>query len=168
MLSCYYPLVNVYFFCISSATNLFMRYNSSMSIIQKQIRLRSRQRGFHLITDEIEQLVPEIAEIDAGLVFLHLKHTSASITLNENADPDVRSDMESIFSDMVQENQPYYRHTFEGSDDMPAHAKSSIIGTQLTIPVTRGRFNLGTWQGIYLCEHRSHAGSRSLVVTILS
>ncbi|OJF77265.1 MAG: secondary thiamine-phosphate synthase [Treponema sp. CETP13] len=139
-----------------------------MSIIQKEIQLRPKLRGFHLITAEIEHQVPEIAQIDTGLVFLHLKHTSASITLNENADPDVRSDMESIFNDLVQENQPYYRHTLEGSDDMPAHAKSSILGTQLTIPVTRGRFNLGTWQGIYLCEHRSHAGSRSLVVTILS
>jgi secondary thiamine-phosphate synthase enzyme len=139
-----------------------------MNIYQKEIQLRPKPRGFHLITSEIERLVPEIAQINTGLIFLHLKHTSASITLNENADPDVRVDMESIFNDMVQENQPYYTHTLEGADDMPAHAKSSIIGTQLTLPVTNGRFNLGTWQGIYLCEHRSHAASRSLVVTILS
>lgn len=138
-----------------------------MSIIQKEIQLRPMSRGFHLITSEIERLIPEMRSIEAGLVFVHLKHTSASITLNENADPDVRTDMEQIFNDIVPENQPFYTHTLEGSDDMPAHAKSSIIGTQLTLPVTNGRFNIGMWQGIYLCEHRTHAHSRSLVVTIM-
>jgi len=139
-----------------------------MSIYQKEIQLSPKSRGFHLITTELERLLPEITTLNTGLVFLHLKHTSASITLNENADPDVRVDMESIFNDIVQENQPYYTHTLEGPDDMPAHAKSSILGTQLTLPVTNGKFNLGTWQGVYLCEHRMHGGARKIVVTILS
>ncbi|MDC7226257.1 MAG: secondary thiamine-phosphate synthase enzyme YjbQ [Spirochaetales bacterium] len=138
-----------------------------MKIIQKELKLKPRSRGFHLITREIEEAIPEIREIDAGMAFIHLKHTSASLTLNENADPDVRRDMESIFNNIVRENQPWYTHTFEGSDDMPAHAKSSIIGPQLSLPVSSGRFNLGTWQGIYLCEHRNHGGARRIVVTVL-
>lgn len=138
-----------------------------MNIIQKEIKLRPRSRGFHLITSEIETMLPEIDEIKAGLAFFHLKHTSASLTLNENADPDVRRDMESIFNHIVKEDEPWYVHTFEGSDDMPAHAKSSILGPQLSLPVSAGRFNLGTWQGIYLCEHRNHAGARRIVVTII-
>ena len=139
-----------------------------MNIIQKEIRLNPRPRGFHLITHEIEKLFPELADAQAGLAHIHLKHTSASLSMNENADPDVRTDLESIFSRLVPERQPYYTHTFEGPDDMPAHAKSSIIGQGLTVPVSRGRFNLGTWQGIYLCEHRSHGGPRNIVITLLS
>lgn len=138
-----------------------------MNIIQKEITLKPRSRGFHLITAEIESALPELRDIDAGFAFIHLKHTSASLTLNENADPDVRTDMESIFTHLVPENEPYYIHTFEGPDDMPAHAKSSILGASLTVPVTSGRFNLGTWQGIYLCEHRSHGGARRIVITVL-
>ncbi len=139
-----------------------------MKIIQKEITLKPRSRGFHLITDDIESALPELREAGAGLAFIHLKHTSASLTMNENADPDVRTDMESIFNDIVPENSPSYVHTFEGSDDMPAHAKSSIIGQSLTVPITSGRFNLGTWQGIYLCEHRSRGGARRIVITVLS
>ncbi|MBI9104122.1 MAG: YjbQ family protein [Spirochaetales bacterium] len=139
-----------------------------MEIIQKEIRLKSRGRGFHLITDEIKQACPELSKVEVGMAFLHLKHTSASITLNENADPDVRKDMEPIFNHLVPENQPWYVHTFEGPDDMPAHAKSSLIGVNLNLPITKGRFNLGTWQGIYLCEHRNHGGMRSLVITIIA
>ena len=138
-----------------------------MGIIQKEITLKPRSRGFHLITSEIEGLLPEIRDINAGLAFIHLKHTSASLTLNENADPDVRTDMESIFNHLVQENEPYYVHTFEGADDMPAHAKSSILGPQLTLPISSGRFNLGTWQGIYLCEHRNRGGARRIVVSLI-
>lgn len=138
-----------------------------MNIIQKEITLKPRSRGFHLLTSEIENLIPEIADVKTGLAFIHLKHTSASLTLNENADPDVRTDMESIFNKLVPENQPYYIHTYEGADDMPAHVKSSILGPQLTLPVSNGRFNLGTWQGIYLCEHRNRGGARRIVVTIL-
>ena len=139
-----------------------------MEIIQKEISLKPKSRGFHLITSEIEQLLPELQGIKTGLAFIHLKHTSASLTLNENADPDVRDDMESIFNRLIRENEPWYVHTFEGPDDMPAHAKSSIIGPQLTLPVSSGRFNLGTWQGIYLCEHRNRGGSRRIVATILA
>ncbi len=140
----------------------------AMNIIQKEIRLKPKSRGFHLITSEIESLIPEIRTVESGIAFIHLKHTSASLTLNENADPDVRLDMESIFNNLIRENQPWYKHTCEGPDDMPAHAKSSIIGPELTIPITNGRFNLGTWQGIYLCEHRNHGGARRIVVTLLA
>ncbi|HAK46496.1 MAG TPA: hypothetical protein DCO79_11340 [Spirochaeta sp.] len=139
-----------------------------MKIIQKELRLEPKTRGFHLITREIEDLMPEIRDVDAGMAFIHLKHTSASLTLNENADPDVRRDMESIFNNMVKENEPWYVHTMEGSDDMPAHAKSSILGPQLSLPVSSGRLNLGTWQGVYLCEHRNHGGPRRIVITILA
>ena len=138
-----------------------------MNILQKEITFRPKSRGFHLITSEIERSIPELGDIEAGLAFIHLKHTSASLTMNENADPDVRRDMESIFSNLVKEDESWYVHTFEGSDDMPAHAKSSILGQSLTVPVTGGRFNLGTWQGIYLCEHRNHAGARRAVVTLI-
>jgi secondary thiamine-phosphate synthase enzyme len=139
-----------------------------MKIIQKEITLKPKSRGFHLITQELTGAMPELTDAGTGLAFIHLKHTSASLTMNENADPDVRKDMESIFSHLVPENAHYYIHTFEGSDDMPAHAKSSILGQSLTVPVTSGMFNLGTWQGIYLCEHRNHAGARRIVITILS
>lgn len=136
-----------------------------MSWIQKEIILQSRSRGFHLITKEIEEAIPEIKNLSVGLLHLHLKHTSASLSLNENADPDVRVDMESIFNKLVPENAPYYIHTFEGSDDMPAHAKSALLGAEMTLPITGGSLNLGTWQGIYLCEHRNHGGSRHLLIT---
>lgn len=137
-----------------------------MSWYQKEITLKPRGRGFHLVTDEILDYLPEIREIKVGILYIIIKHTSASITLNENYDPDVRSDMNKYFDRSVKENESWYEHTSEGSDDMPAHIKSTIIGTSLTIPITEGRLNLGTWQGIYLCEHRNHAGSRKIVVTI--
>ena len=138
-----------------------------MEIQQQTISLTAKNRGFHLITQEIENNLTDITSIRQGIAHLLIQHTSASISLNENADPDVRTDMESIFNNLIPENRPYYIHTFEGSDDMPAHAKSSIIGTTLTIPITNGRFNLGTWQGIYLCEHRNSGGNRKIVITII-
>ncbi|MFC2103428.1 secondary thiamine-phosphate synthase enzyme YjbQ [Bacteroidota bacterium] len=134
--------------------------------IQKEIELGPCPRGFNLITNKILKELPEIKDIDRGIAHLLLKHTSASLTLNENYDPDVRNDLENYFNRNVKENEPYYLHTSEGADDMPAHIKSSILGTSLSIPVTNGRFNLGTWQGIYLCEHRDNAESRKIVVTL--
>ena len=136
-----------------------------MKCFQKEIRLSDKSRGFHLITDEVLAGIPEIREIGRGMMLVFIKHTSASLTINENADPTVRADFESHFNEMVPENQPYYRHTMEGSDDMPAHLKSSILGSSVQIPITEGSPNLGTWQGIYLCEHRNYTGSRKLVVT---
>ncbi len=135
---------------------------------QKEINLQARSRGFHLITDEIMQHLEDspIQKIQTGLLHLLLKHTSASLTLNENADPTVRKDFENFFHRTVPENEPYYLHTYEGSDDLPAHLKSSLLGTSLTLPVTSGRLNLGTWQGIYLGEHRNHASSRTIVATL--
>lgn len=134
---------------------------------QQQIRLKARSRGFHLVTHEIEAALGDaLAQIQVGLAHLFIQHTSASLTINENADPSVRVDFESHFNRMIPENAPYYTHTLEGSDDMPAHIKSSVLGAGLTVPVTHGQFNLGTWQGIYLCEHRNHGGSRSLMVTL--
>ena len=138
-----------------------------MNWYQKEISLKTRGRGFHLVTDEVMGQIPEIKNIKTGLMHILIKHTSASITINENFDPDVRSDMEKYFNKTVKENEPWYDHNSEGSDDMPAHIKSTIIGSSLTIPVTNGKLNLGTWQGIYLCEHRNHAGTRRIVVTIL-
>ena len=137
-----------------------------MSWYQKEIILKLRGRGFHLVTEEIIGEIPEIQKIKTGLMHIHIKHTSASLTLNENYDPDVRRDMERYFNKTVKENEPWYEHNSEGSDDMPAHIKSTIIGTSLTIPITNGQLNLGTWQGIYLCEHRNHAENRKIVVTI--
>jgi secondary thiamine-phosphate synthase enzyme len=134
--------------------------------VQKEIQLKSYPRGFNLITKEITNQLPEIKNITSGIAHLLLKHTSASLTLNENFDPDVRKDLESYFNRSVKENEPYYLHTTEGTDDMPAHIKSSILGTSLSIPVTNGRFNLGTWQGIYLCEHRNYSSARKLVITL--
>jgi len=133
---------------------------------QKEILLKSRNRGFHLITNEILNQLPEINNIKVGIAHILIKHTSASLTINENFDPDVRRDMERYFNKSVKENEPYYVHTSEGPDDMPAHIKSTIIGSSLNVPITNGRFNLGTWQGIYLCEHRNNGGRRKLVVTI--
>jgi len=134
--------------------------------LQKKITLKSKNRGFHLVTDEIIEHVPEISELKIGLANIFIQHTSASITLNENASADVRSDMEKHFNKMVPENAPYYDHTLEGADDMPAHIKSSLLGPSLTIPIKNGRLELGTWQGIYLCEHRDYGGARQIIVTI--
>ncbi|WP_434357173.1 secondary thiamine-phosphate synthase enzyme YjbQ [Parasalinivibrio latis] len=133
---------------------------------QKEIKLNARQRGFHLITDEIEQQLPEIRSLSVGLLNLFIQHTSASLTLNENADPTVRTDMEAHFNHTVPENAPFYRHTYEGPDDMPAHIKASLLGASVSIPITQGRLALGTWQGIYLGEHRDHGGARRIVATI--
>ncbi len=134
--------------------------------IQKEISLNPRPRGFHLITDEILQNLQEIGDISIGTMEIFIKHTSASLTINEDADPTVRDDFESHFNQIVPENAPYYKHTIEGPDDMPAHLKSSILGSSVTIPITNGTLNLGTWQGIYLCEHRNHGSSRSVVLTL--
>ena len=135
-------------------------------IRQKEISLTAFPKGFHLITGIIERELPELP--DQGMLNILIQHTSAAITLNENADPSVRDDFESFISRMVPENQSYFIHTMEGPDDMPAHIKSSLFGSNLTIPITGGRLNLGTWQGIYLCEFRNHGGPRRLVLTIYS
>jgi secondary thiamine-phosphate synthase enzyme len=136
-----------------------------MTTYQKEIRLPALGRGFHLVTDHITREMPEIRNISIGFLQVFLKHTSASLTLNENADPTVRTDFESHFNQLVPENASYYRHTSEGPDDMPAHLKCSILGSSVLVPITSGRLNLGTWQGIYLCEHRDRGGSRKVVVT---
>lgn len=132
---------------------------------QKEIQLRQRPRGFHLVTDEVLSFCPEVASIEIGLFHLFIQHSSASLTINENADLSVRGDFGRVFDRLVPENQPYYQHRDEGPDDMPAHIKSSLLDSSLTIPVTNGRLNLGIWQGIYLCEHRNQAGPRQLVAT---
>ncbi len=137
-----------------------------MSSIQKEFSMGARKRGFHLVTSEILSKIPEITTIRFGILHLFMKHTSASLTLNENADPSVRVDMERHFNELAPENAQYYTHDTEGSDDMPAHIKCSLLGTSLSIPITDGRLNLGTWQGIYLCEHRDNGGSRRIVATI--
>jgi secondary thiamine-phosphate synthase enzyme len=134
--------------------------------LSRDLRLRPLPRGFHLVTDEVVEAVPELREIGAGLLHVHIRHTSASLTLNENASPEVRADFESWFSRAVREDAPYWRHTLEGPDDMPAHVKASLLGPSLTLPVRDGRLALGTWQGIYLCEHRDSGGPRSLVLTL--
>jgi len=133
---------------------------------QQIITLRARPRGFHLVTDEVEQALPELRRVQTGLLHLLLQHTSASLTLNENADPTVRADFEAFFSRAVPENEPYYQHTFEGPDDLPAHFKSSLLGVSLTLPVSGGQLALGTWQGIYLGEHRNQGGSRRIIATL--
>ncbi len=136
-----------------------------MQAYQKEISIQAKPRGFHLITREILGAIPEIDKISIGLLHVFVKHTSASLTINENADPTVREDFESHINKMVPENAPYYKHTLEGSDDMPAHIKASMMGSSVSIPITNGSLNLGTWQGIYLCEHRNVGGSRKLVIT---
>lgn len=136
-----------------------------MAIHQETITLSPKSRGFHLITHEIEETLLSMPSIQSGLLHLFIKHTSASLSINENADPTVRDDMENFFTDIADE-KPYYIHTYEGSDDMPAHIKASMLGTSLTIPITQGKMNLGIWQGIYLGEHRDHGGSRRIVVTL--
>jgi len=137
-----------------------------MAWVQKEIVLKARPRGFHLVTDEIVGQVDAIAEFAVGLAHIFILHTSASLTINENADPSVRADMESHFNAAVPENAPYYRHTTEGPDDMPAHIKASTLGSAVVVPIANGALRLGTWQGIYLCEHRNRGGSRRVVVTL--
>lgn len=134
-------------------------------IEQVEFSLKPRRRGFHLITQEVASHLPELPE--KGLLHLFVKHTSCALSINENYDPSVRNDMECIYNDLVKENQPYYTHTDEGSDDMPSHAKCSLTGVSLTIPITDGHMNLGTWQGIYLCEFRDYGGARRVVATIV-
>lgn len=136
-----------------------------MKFFQKHIELKPLSRGFHLITDFVLEGVPEISKINIGQLQVFILHTSASLTINENADFTVRVDFESHFNKMIPENAPHYKHTFEGSDDMPAHIKASLIGVSVQIPITNGKLNLGIWQGIYLCEHRDLGGSRTVVVT---
>ncbi|KFZ38494.1 hypothetical protein HR45_03435 [Shewanella mangrovi] len=133
---------------------------------QQLIQLRARPRGFHLITDEIENAVIQFDAVTIGLVHLQLQHTSASLTLNENADPTVRQDFEAWFNHAISEDTRYFRHTYEGPDDMPAHLKSSLLGTSLMLPIRSGNLALGTWQGIYLGEHRDHGGSRKVLLTL--
>lgn len=132
---------------------------------QTELTLKPMARGCHLVTNEIARQLPELPQ--KGLLHLFVKHTSCALSINENADPDVRRDMKSILDRMIKENEPYYMHTLEGSDDMPAHAKASVIGTSITIPVTNGKLNLGTWQGIYLCEFRDNGGPRKIVATVM-
>ena len=134
--------------------------------VQREITLAPRPRGFHLITREVVGELPELSDVSVGLLHILIRHTSASLTLNENASPDVRRDFESWFDEAVPERAGYWTHTLEGDDDMPAHIKASLLGPSLTLPVARGRLALGTWQGIYLCEHRDRGGSRSLVATL--
>lgn len=136
-----------------------------MQWYQKEIRLPSFPRGFHLITAEILKGIPQLSQIEQGICHIFIQHTSAALTINENADPTVRTDFESHMNQMVPENAPYYIHTYEGPDDMPAHIKASLLGASVEIPITKGTLNLGIWQGIYLCEHRNNASGRNVVVT---
>lgn len=136
-----------------------------MEFYQKEMQLPAYPRGFHLITSAVVKAFPELKHIQVGQLQVFIKHTSASLTINENADPTVRQDFESHINTMVPENSPYYIHTYEGPDDMPAHIKASLMGSSVLVPITNGKLNLGTWQGIYLCEHRNHGGARTLVLT---
>jgi secondary thiamine-phosphate synthase enzyme len=147
----------------SSVSNLYL----IMAVIQKEITLSAKSRGFHLVTEEILRQLPELNDINSGIMHVFIKHTSAGLTLNENADPSVRSDFESHFNRMVPEDISLFEHTLEGPDDMTSHIKSSILGHSVSIPITHGRPNLGTWQGIYLCEHRNSGGQRRIVITVL-
>jgi len=134
-------------------------------VSQTEFSLKAKQRGFHLVTQEILRNLPELPK--AGLLHLFIKHSSAALSINENADPDVRTDMESIFNHLIKERESYYEHVLEGDDDMPAHAKSVIVGPSITIPITNGHLNLGTWQGIYLCEFRNYGGERKIGATVM-
>jgi len=136
-----------------------------MKIFQQQLTLSQRKRGFHIITSEVVNALPQISEIKTGILQVFIQHTSASLTINENADPTVRKDFEMYFNKAVPENDPDYQHNDEGSDDLPAHLKAAMLGSSVTIPIRNGRLALGTWQGIYLCEHRNYGGSRSLIIT---
>jgi len=137
-----------------------------MKLFQKQFSLPPYQRGFHIITSLILERLPEIQEIDVGMLQVFIKHTSASLTINENADPTVREDFESYINRFVPENEPYFKHKYEGSDDMPAHIKASLMGSSVQVPVSNGKLNMGIWQGIYLCEHRNYASGRNIVLTL--
>jgi len=137
-----------------------------MKIFQQALQIRGRNRGYHLITKELVQALPQLNEISVGMCQIFIQHTSASLTINENADPTVRADFEMFFDKTVPENDPEYQHDDEGSDDMPAHLKTALLDTSLLIPITNGKLALGIWQGIYLCEHRNHGGNRNIVVTI--
>tara|TARA_B100000029_G_scaffold397508_1_gene395803 strand:- start:801 stop:1223 length:423 start_codon:yes stop_codon:yes gene_type:complete len=137
-----------------------------MKWLQKEIILPEFDRGYHIITDLVKNEMPELRDITIGMAQIFIKHTSASLTINEAADPTVRQDFESHMNKIVPENAPYYQHTLEGSDDMPAHLKSSLLGASIIIPISNGNLNLGTWQGIYLCEHRNYGGKRKIIVTI--
>lgn len=137
-----------------------------MKFYQKEITLPRFERGYHLITDIVESEIPELKKISIGQLQVFIKHTSASLTINENADPTVRMDFETHINKMIPEDMPYYKHDYEGSDDMPAHIKASMLGCQVQIPITNGRLNLGIWQGIYLGEHRNYGGNRKLVLTV--
>lgn len=134
--------------------------------LQKPIVLQAKPRGFHMVSDEILRGLPELSAIDIGLLHLFLQHTSASLSINENADGSVRRDMEAHFNQLAPENAPYYEHTYEGPDDMPAHIKSALLGCTVCVPVAQGRLQLGTWQGIYLGEHRNRAGARTVIATL--
>jgi secondary thiamine-phosphate synthase enzyme len=134
--------------------------------VQREIRLQARPRGFHLVTRDVLEALPELPQLQVGLLHLLIRHTSASLSLNENASPDVRRDFEAWFNQAVPERAEYWTHVLEGDDDMPAHVKAALLGPSLTLPISRGRLALGTWQGIYLCEHRDHGGARSLVATM--
>ena len=134
--------------------------------VQTQIALAPKSRGFHLVTDELLRALPDLARIRVGVAHFFVQHTSASLCINENADPSVRSDLETSFNALVPEDAAHYEHTAEGSDDMPAHVKAALIGTSVSVPITNGRLNLGTWQGIYLCEHRDRGGARRVVATL--
>jgi len=136
-----------------------------MKIYQQALTLSPRKRGFHIITSEVVYAMPHISQIKAGICQVFIQHTSASLTINENADPTVRQDFEMYFNKAVPENDPDYRHDDEGSDDMPAHLKAAMLGSSVTIPIRNGRLGLGMWQGIYLCEHRNHGGERDLIIT---
>lgn len=136
-----------------------------MNMYQQGLRLRQRKRGFHLITSEVIQALPQLQELEMGMCQVFIRHTSASLTINENADPTVRADFEMFFNKMIPENDPGYQHDYEGSDDMPAHLKSAVLGASVLIPVRKGKLALGTWQGIYLCEHRDAGGERELLIT---
>jgi len=137
-----------------------------LKCIQKEFTISAKSRGFHSITGEVISNLPDIKNLTSGVAQIFIKHTSASLTINEDADSTVLLDFESHFNEMVPENQPYYRHTYEGSDDIPAHLKAALLGSSVHIPVSRGKLNMGTWQGIYLCEHRNHASPRKLVITV--
>ena len=154
------------FACTSSRDGLARNWCVLKMWIQKQFSLPAKPRGFHLITREVLEQVSEIATWRVGLLHLFIQHTSASLTINENADPDVRTDMETVFNHIAPEKGLRLVHTIEGPDDMPAHVKSSLLGASISIPITNGQLALGTWQGIYLCEHRNHGGSRKLVATV--
>jgi len=136
-----------------------------MKMYQQTLELSARPRGFHLITPEIARAIPEISTLQAGICQVFIQHTSASLTLNENADPTVRKDFETYFNKAVPENDPDFLHNDEGPDDMPAHLKAALLGSSVMLPIRNGRFALGTWQGVYLCEHRNHGGRRKLIIT---